>query len=107
MEVTTCAKPLRRKFWKILDQPAGPCGLQSGSLSLATAASWSDTVFGARVLNSDGAFLRFGPSSAGTESPGVSKNVGCRVREAGAAGSLLTKRMSPINGRQGYPSGEF
>lgn len=56
MEVTTCTKPLRCKFWKILDQPAGPCGLQSRFLSLATAASWSNMVFGARVLNSDEAF---------------------------------------------------
>lgn len=56
VEVTTCAKPLRCKFWKILDQPAGPCGLQSCSLSLATAASWSNMVLGGRVLNSDGAF---------------------------------------------------
>lgn len=57
MEVTTCAKPLWSKFnGKILDQQAGPRGLQSHFLSLATAASWSDMAFGVRVLNSDGAF---------------------------------------------------
>lgn len=39
-----------------MDQPAGPCGLQSRSLSLATVASRSNMVFGARVLDSDGAF---------------------------------------------------